>query len=179
MESDDYTFYFLSCTTNIDQINLLKHDKNIISIYRVCGIDPWLIVVKTNSLEEIIKLTDRYDMKIKYMSIVKPYNASPPIQTDNNVSDVNNKIILGNAVSVEEPDKVWDVEGRYHGRFLQMIYFPSHSAKNIDFLDYGCYFFDQDANGNFIGFSTGFGSDPQIRAGSISTDHHEMKRLNY
>lgn len=41
-----------------------------------------------------------------------------------------------------EPDKRWDFEGNFNGRFLQLMYYPSRKSDNKLFLDYGCYFFE-------------------------------------
>lgn len=85
--------------------------------------------------------------------------------------------ISGTVLRDEQPDKKWEVEGRYDGMFLQMYYYPSRSSKNVDFLDYGCYFLKRKADGSFEGYSTGFGTyDEEISKEGITTDYHVLKR---
>jgi hypothetical protein len=71
----------------------------------------------------------------------------------------------------------WLFEGRYDGRFLQLIYFPAPDSEDRDFLSHGCYFFERAANGTFVGYSTGYDADdgdpntPECR-----TDFHTLRR---
>jgi len=76
----------------------------------------------------------------------------------------------------EEPTKKWEVKGRFDGQFLEMYYYPSNKAKNIDFIDYGCYFVQRKADGSFEGFSVGFGKFDEGPGEGITTDFHKMKR---
>ncbi|MBI3599641.1 MAG: hypothetical protein HY097_03240 [Nitrospinae bacterium] len=85
--------------------------------------------------------------------------------------------IRGTITREEEPNKLWEFEGRYDGQFLQLYYFPSKDAMNTDFLDYGCYFFRRAANGSFVGYSTGFGNYEETSDEGTSTDYHEMRRI--
>jgi hypothetical protein len=85
--------------------------------------------------------------------------------------------VSGIARRIEQPGKEWEVKGRYDGTFLQMYYYPSANAKNIDFLDYGCYFLKRRADGSFEGFSTGFGTDDyEPSQEGITTEFHMLKR---
>ena len=85
--------------------------------------------------------------------------------------------ISGTASRDEQPEKKWQVEGRYDGMFLQMYYYPSGNSRNVDFLDYGCYFLKRKADGSFEGFSTGFGPfDEESSKEGITTDYHVLKR---
>lgn len=76
-----------------------------------------------------------------------------------------------------EPEKKWEIEGRYDGHFLMIIYYPAKDAKNSDFLDYGCYFFQRKADGSFEGYSTGFGSYEDIIGEGVTTDFHILRRV--
>ena len=84
--------------------------------------------------------------------------------------------IKGSAVQHNSPGKKWELRGRYDGQFLQMYYYPSKESKNIDFLDYGCYFLKRMADGSFEGYSTGFGLDEGGMSESTTIDHHSLKR---
>lgn len=85
--------------------------------------------------------------------------------------------LRGFATRPEQPEKKWEVEGRYDGQFLQMYYFPSPSSRNSDFLDYGCYFLRRRADGSYAGYSAGFGNyDENTEDEGTSADYHEMRR---
>ncbi len=92
------------------------------------------------------------------------------------ISKQRGTMVWGKATRDDEPDKSWDVEGRYDGDYIQMLYFPSKESPNKDFLDYGCYFLKKNTTGIFCGFSTGFGPDEENGKDSLSTDYHEMIR---
>jgi hypothetical protein len=53
------------------------------------------------------------------------------------------------------PDKRWEFEGNFTGRFLQLFYYPSEKAEDTLFQDYGCYFFELEGT-DFIGYSIGY-----------------------
>jgi len=72
-----------------------------------------------------------------------------------------------------EPDKRWDFEGNFNGRFLQLMYYPSKKSNNQLFLDYGCYFFELQGDGKFNGYSIGFSWD--LNKTYPST--HQLKRV--
>jgi hypothetical protein len=94
------------------------------------------------------------------------------------ITKQRNDRIWGVATRDSEPDKKWELEGFYQGQFLLILYSPSHEAKNKTFLDYGCYFLQRKGNGQFKGFSTGYGSDelnPDAED-KISTDPHVLRR---
>ncbi len=82
--------------------------------------------------------------------------------------------IWGTATRNDEPKKKWELRGRFSDQFLQMYYFPSKDSKDIDFLDYGCYFLKKTADGSFKGYSTGFG---KTSSDNITTDYHELRRM--
>jgi hypothetical protein len=83
--------------------------------------------------------------------------------------------IFATATRKKEPDKKWEIRGRWDGFFLQMYWFPSSdSKKRFDSLDYGCYFFERKGDGSFVGFSTGYGKRKKPK---IATDYHELKRI--
>ena len=104
-----------------------------------------------------------------------PLPGGPPNSSEHlTISRQRGDRLWGHITRDEELDRVWDVEGRYDGQFLQLLYFPSRKAKDPDFLDYGCYFFRRRADGSFVGYSTGFGEHQQGEG--ISTDYHELRR---
>lgn len=65
------------------------------------------------------------------------------------------------------PDKRWDFEGNFTGRFLQLFYYPSEKADDKLFQDYGCYFFELHGT-EFIGYSIGY---DYIRRGLDLSEH--------
>lgn len=81
--------------------------------------------------------------------------------------------ITGYITMDSEPDKRWEFEGNFSGRFLQLYYFPSKHADNRLFLDYGCYFFDMQGDGSFKGYSVGF--DWSENATDLS--EHRLRRV--
>jgi hypothetical protein len=76
--------------------------------------------------------------------------------------------LWGTARRDEEPGKEWELEGRFDGQHLQMIYYPSEKSSNTNFLDYGCYFFVRHASGTMDGLSIGRGPN---KDGSDTTEH--------
>ena len=60
---------FVSCSPGKEEVEKLKDEREVLSIYHVCGSNPWLIVCKTNSIEKLIELSQRHDLDAKYMSI--------------------------------------------------------------------------------------------------------------
>lgn len=61
--------FFISCITDNEEIKKLKDDKKVLSIYHVCGVDPWLIICKSESIEDLISLNCDYQLNLKYISI--------------------------------------------------------------------------------------------------------------
>ena len=53
------------------------------------------------------------------------------------------------------PDKRWEFDGNFTGRFLQIFYYPSEKADDKLFQDYGCYFFELQGT-EFVGYSIGY-----------------------
>lgn len=84
--------------------------------------------------------------------------------------------VWGKSTRPDEPDKVWDIEGRCDGDYIQMHYFPAKESRNRDFLDYGCYFLKRKAKGIYVGFSAGFGPSEMDGEDSLSTDYHKIER---
>jgi hypothetical protein len=81
--------------------------------------------------------------------------------------------ISGYITMEKEPDKKWDFEGTFNGRFLQLSYFPSKDAENKLFLDYGCYFFELIGDGIFDGYSIGY----YWNSSKITASKHQMKSI--
>lgn len=80
---------FLSCNPHREEIDKFKNNKEFVSIYRVCGIEPWLIVCKAASIRAILKLNQEYKLNIKYMSIT----SSPNLLGGKKLSDDKNQSI--------------------------------------------------------------------------------------
>ncbi|MBI5779156.1 MAG: hypothetical protein HZA49_06840 [Planctomycetes bacterium] len=81
--------------------------------------------------------------------------------------------IYGYITMEDKPDKKWNFEGNFSGRFLQLFYFPSKEAEDKLFLDYGCYFFEMQGNGAFKGYSIGF----DYEANSMGVSTHRIERI--
>lgn len=77
--------------------------------------------------------------------------------------------------TADDKDKEWELNGRFDGHFLQMLYYPSKNSPNKDFLDYGCYFFKKQGDGTMKGYSAGFGSDKGVD--SVTAEHALMRRI--
>jgi hypothetical protein len=71
------------------------------------------------------------------------------------------------------PDKRWEFEGNFTGRFLQLFYYPSEKADDTLFQDYGCYFFQLDGT-EFVGYSVGY----DYEEGLIASSKHKLIRIN-
>ena len=80
--------FFLSCNPHREEIDKFKTNEEFVSIYRVCGVEPWLIVCKAASISDILKLNQEYKLKIKYMSITSSQNllGGEKLSTDKNKS---------------------------------------------------------------------------------------------
>jgi hypothetical protein len=72
-----------------------------------------------------------------------------------------------------EPDKEWEIEGRYNGHLLQLIWYPSKSAMDLYFKDHGCYFFEELADGSFDGWSVGI----DWESGKVKRVKHKLRRI--
>jgi hypothetical protein len=86
------------------------------------------------------------------------------------ISEQRGERLFGTAKRDEEPGKIWELEGRFDGHHLQMIYFPSATSANTNFLDYGCYFFVRRGNGTMKGLSVGRGPNRDDVAGEDTTE---------
>jgi Predicted nucleotide-binding protein containing TIR-like domain len=65
--------------------------------------------------------------------------------------------ISGEIAYPHDREKRWQLEGRFsEERFLRLYYYPSSKAKNQLFGDYGCYFFEFQADGTLKGYSVGY-----------------------
>lgn len=85
--SSNELFFFWNCTTSKEEIEKLKFNDKILSIYYVCGIEPWLIICRCN-LKDIFD-SERYkQLKIKYNSF------SEQIKFKSKCSNPENKIIF-------------------------------------------------------------------------------------
>jgi hypothetical protein len=77
----------------------------------------------------------------------------------------------------EEPNKLWEVAGRYDGRYLQLYYWPSPNSPEPNFLDYGCYFLLRRSSGRMEGYSSGHGPDEENQEDSLTSDNHLLVRI--
>jgi hypothetical protein len=84
------------------------------------------------------------------------------------ISRQRGELVWGTARRDEEPGKIWDLEGHFDGRHLQLFYIPSASSKNTNFSDYGCYFFVRLGTGVMEGLSIGEGPN---KHGKDTVDH--------
>jgi hypothetical protein len=64
--------------------------------------------------------------------------------------------VFGYITMEAEPDKRWDFEGLFSGRFFQLMYWPSKQAEASLFLDYGCYLLELQGDGSFNGHPVSF-----------------------
>jgi hypothetical protein len=72
-----------------------------------------------------------------------------------------------------EPDKEWEIEGRYDGHLLQLFWYPSQSSPNKYFRDYGCYFFEELTDGSFEGYAVGL----DWETGKVEIGKHKLRRI--
>ena len=84
--------------------------------------------------------------------------------------------VWGQSTRDEEPNKLWELAGRYDGHYLQLYYYPSRTSPDSDFLDYGCYFLVKRTDGTLVGYSAGLGPTEDTGADSLTADNHLMKR---
>lgn len=80
--------FFLSCNPQREEIDKFNDDKEIVSIYQVCGRNPWLIVYKPSSIENIFGLNQKYQLNIQHLSIAFPQN----LAETNSLSGSNKQI---------------------------------------------------------------------------------------
>lgn len=80
--------------------------------------------------------------------------------------------IYGYITMDDHPDKRWEFEDNFSGRFLQLLYYPSKEAEDKLFLDFGCYFFDMLGDGTFDGYSVRF----YWETNSTDASKHKLKR---
>jgi len=85
----------------------------------------------------------------------------------------NGSRIRGYITMEDKPDKRWNFEGNFSGRFLQLSYYPSEEAEDKLFLDYGCYFFEMLGDGSFKGHSIGF----DYERNKIGVSTHRLERI--
>ena len=94
-----------------------------------------------------------------------------------NFTDQHKDRLWGIATREQEPNREWELFGRFDGHYLQLVYFPSQNSVNPNFLDYGCYFLKRQADGSFKGFSAGFGPDEDTGADSLTTECSYMEQV--
>lgn len=88
VSNDNKKLFFLSCDTNKQEIKRIEEVKQIISIYHVCGSNPWLLVCKFPSIQKAVSISKKYHLNIIHMSIAP----IPDTQKRIKCSPVNNKI---------------------------------------------------------------------------------------
>ncbi len=71
--------FFLSCSPDSSEyIEKCCDDERISSVYRVCGVHPWLIILKpTPSMDTVFKHDIRSSLRIKHVSLVRKLPAAP------------------------------------------------------------------------------------------------------
>ena len=83
--------------------------------------------------------------------------------------------VRGIAKRDAEPDKEWELEGRFDGHYLQMYYYPSKRSRKPNYTDYGCYFFVPDGD-TMVGLSSGKGPDEATGKDTVTTEHCLMRK---
>lgn len=86
--------FFISCTPDPEEIKKFKDNDKIVSIYHVCGVEPWLIVCKIDSLTDAIQLNTNFQLNIKYKSFSSTTNMANELLSKEilNTNPTNNKI---------------------------------------------------------------------------------------
>ncbi len=82
-QMDAELFYFPSCITKKENVEEFMHDDGIDSIYHVCGVHPWFLVCKTDSIDNAISWARDHELGVKYMSLGKDL----PLENDCNEGD--------------------------------------------------------------------------------------------
>ncbi|MCX9011844.1 MAG: hypothetical protein OIN66_12065 [Candidatus Methanoperedens sp.] len=85
--NSDELIFFWNCAASKEEIDRLKSNDKIISIHYVCGIDPWLIICKSN-IKDVFDFGSSYRLKIKYNSFAER------VRWRNEVSNPKDKIIF-------------------------------------------------------------------------------------
>ena len=85
--------------------------------------------------------------------------------------------VWAQATRREEPQKLWECEGRYDGKYLQLYYWPSPRSQDPNFLDYGCYFLVRQGDGRMKGYSSGHGPDEKSQEDTLDSDKHLLVRV--
>ena len=75
--NDDYLF-FLTCNPET-QTKMIEDDK-IISMYHVCGVNPWFVIYKSNSIYDAINHAEKFKFNIEYISIAHNNNLLEKIE---------------------------------------------------------------------------------------------------
>ena len=101
-----------------------------------------------------------------------------PMEEERLVIERQNGLKISGYIEMDEEqerDKKWDFEGRFTGKFLQIMYYPSLKAENKMFVDYGCYFFELQGDGKlFKGYSAGVAWD---KTESLHTSIHWLEKI--
>lgn len=132
----------------------------------------------TQWFQRLTSRTDHHSMLGSWLSAWGPMPDGPPRHEEILViSYQRGRKIKGYITRAEEPGRRWEVEGRFDGYFLQLMFFPSPDEKNVDYLSHGCYFFERKANGKFIGYSTAYDEDDDNPSTEkVNTCYHELTR---
>lgn len=81
--------------------------------------------------------------------------------------------VSGVITSEAFPDMKWTIEGDYNERFLRLFWQPSWDSPNQFFLDYGCYFFERNGDGSFVGFAIGYNSETN----KVEVHEHSVRKI--
>jgi hypothetical protein len=90
------------------------------------------------------------------------------------ITRVRRNRVVGEVKSREYEDKPCRVEGFFNGRFLQLMWSPSKKTATKLIDDYGCYFFEKQADGTFKGYSVGF----LHKLNAIHSYEHTLRKVN-
>jgi len=62
-------YFFLTCNNVKEQIEKCKNDEKILSIYNVCGRNPWLLVYESDSIFQDRKIFTEYWLNVQHWSV--------------------------------------------------------------------------------------------------------------
>ncbi len=93
------------------------------------------------------------------------------------ITEYDAERVRGRAKRDSEPGKEWELEGRFDGHYLQMVYYPSKRSQRPNYTDYGCYFFIPEGRDTMIGLSCGKGPDEETGKETLTAEHCLIKKI--
>jgi hypothetical protein len=150
----------------------------ITAVAGVVGAVLATVLPNTRWFQNLISKHGAHSLLGSWVSEWGPLPSGPVRQRENLIITKHvGERIEGYITRDTEQEHRWLIEGRYDGRFLQLLYFPAPDSEDPDFLSHGCYFFERRANGAFVGYSTGYGElDDDPSTEETNTEFHTLKR---